>query len=90
MVQIGFNPTNYTVSEDMGGVTFFIEKQGTNERDVTVSFSTVDGNATGEIAMSPGSGDYDGSATGEIAQSPGSGDYDIDGRATGREATQVV
>ena len=53
----------------MGRVTFFIEKQGTNERDVTVSFSTVDGSATGEIAMSPGSGDYDvdGSATGKEA-----------------------
>ena len=53
----------------MGGVTFFIEKQGTNERNVTVSFSTVDWNATGEIALSPGSGDYDvdGSATGKEA-----------------------
>ena len=50
MVQIGFNPTNYTVSEDEGGVTFFIEKQGTNERDVTVSFSTVDGRANGKEA----------------------------------------
>ena len=50
MVQIGFNPTNYTVSEDEGRVTFFIEKQGTNERDVTVSFSTVDGSATGKEA----------------------------------------
>ena len=49
MVQIGFNPTNYTVSEDEGGVTFFIEKQGTSERDVTVSFSTVDGSATGKL-----------------------------------------
>ena len=69
MVQIGFNPTNYTVAEDMGRVTFFIEKQGTNERNVTVSFSTVDWNATGEIALSPGSGDYDvdGSATGKEA-----------------------
>ena len=64
MVQIGFNPTNYTVSEDMGRVTFFIEKQGTNERDVTVSFSTVNGSATDEIALSPGSGDC---ATGKEA-----------------------
>ena len=48
----------------MGTVTFFIEKQGTNERDVTVSFSTVDWNATGEIALSPGSGDC---ATGKEA-----------------------
>ena len=50
MVQIGFNPTNYTVSEDEGRVTFFIKKQGTNERDVTVSFSTFDGSATGKEA----------------------------------------
>ena len=33
----------------MGRVTFFIKKQGTNERDVTVSFSTVNGSATGEV-----------------------------------------
>ena len=64
MVQIGFNPTNYTVAEDMGRVTFFIEKQGTNERNVTVSFSTVNGSATDEVALSPGSGDC---ATGKEA-----------------------
>ena len=51
VVQIGFNPTDYTVSENMEWVTFFIEKKGTNERDVTVSFSTVDGNATGKVTM---------------------------------------
>ena len=38
------------MSEDLGGVTFFIEKQGTNERDVTVSFSTADSSATGKEA----------------------------------------
>ena len=38
------------MSEDVGGVTFFIEKQGTNERDVTVSFSTADNSATGKEA----------------------------------------
>ena len=48
----------------MEWVTFFIEKQGTNERDVTVSFSTVNGSATGEIALSPDSGDC---ATGKEA-----------------------
>ena len=66
MVQIGFNPTNYTVSEDEGRVTFFIQKQGTNEKSVTVSFSTADCCATGEIALNPGSGDYD-VATGKEA-----------------------
>ena len=66
MVQIGFNATDYTVSEDVGRVTFFIDKQGTNERDVTVSFSTADSSATGEIALIPGSGDYD-VATGKEA-----------------------
>ena len=54
------------MSEDVGGVTFFIEKQGTNERDVTVSFSTADSSVTGEIALNPDSGDYDG-ATGKEA-----------------------
>ena len=38
------------MSEDVGRVTFFIEKQGTNERDVTVSFSTVEGSATSKEA----------------------------------------
>ena len=66
MVQIGFNATDYNVSEDVGRVTFLIEKQGTNERDVTVSFSTADSSATGEIALNPVSGDYDG-ATGKEA-----------------------
>ena len=37
------------MSEGEGRVTFFIKKQGTNERDVTVSFSTVDGSATGKL-----------------------------------------
>ena len=66
MVQIGFNATDYNVSEDVGRVTFFIEKQGTNEKSVTVSFSTADSSATCEIALNPGSGDYDG-ATGKEA-----------------------
>ena len=52
----------------MGRVTFFIKKQGANERDVTVSFSTVDGNATDEIALNPGSGDYDGATGNEATQ----------------------
>ena len=50
-VMIGFNPTDYTVSEDGGIVTFFIQKVGSNERDVTVFFSTVDGSATGKTTM---------------------------------------
>ena len=50
-VMIGFNPTDYTVSEDGGSVTFFIQKIGSNERDVTVFFSTVDGSATGKTTL---------------------------------------
>ena len=38
------------MSEVVGRVTFFIEKQGTNERNVTVSFSTADSSATGKEA----------------------------------------
>ena len=50
-VKIGFNPTDYTVSEGGGSVTFLIEKIGSNERDVTVFFSTADGSATGKTTM---------------------------------------
>ena len=51
VVMVGFNPTDYTVSEGGGSVTFFVEKRGFNERSFTVFFSTVDGSATGMVML---------------------------------------
>ena len=48
-VTIGFNPTTYSVSEDLGSVSVAVSLlNGILARDVIVSLQTVDGMAVGE------------------------------------------
>ena len=47
MVEIGFDPTSYTVNEDDGTVTLIVQKTGENEIPVTVDISTFAGTAGG-------------------------------------------
>ena len=48
VVQVGFDPTAYTVNEDAGLVNLRIVKLTTAGIPVSVNLSTVDGSATGE------------------------------------------
>ena len=45
--EIGFDPSIYSVDEDAGVVTFYIQKKSNLNREVTVHFTTMDGTATG-------------------------------------------
>ena len=48
-VEIGFNPTTYSVSEDVGSVTVAVSLlSGVLARDVIVSLQTLNGTAMGE------------------------------------------
>ena len=47
MVEIGFDPTSYTVNEDNGTVTLIVQKTGENEIPVTVDISTSAASAGG-------------------------------------------
>ena len=47
VVEIGFDPTNYTVNEDNGTVILLVCKRGENEIPVTVDISTFAGTAEG-------------------------------------------
>ena len=50
MVTIGFNPTTYTVSEDVGSVNVAVSlRSGILARDVIVTLQTLDGTAMGEF-----------------------------------------
>ena len=46
-MEIGFDPTSYTVNEDNGTVILFVRKTGTNEIPVTVDISTSGDTAEG-------------------------------------------
>ena len=47
VVEIGFDPTCYTVNEDDGTVTLIVQKTGENEIPITVDISTSAGSAGG-------------------------------------------
>ena len=47
VVEIGFDPTNYTVIEDNGTVILLVHKIGENEINVTVHISTSGDTAEG-------------------------------------------
>ena len=47
VVDIEFDPTNYTVNEDDGTVILIVQKTGENEIPVTVDISTSTGSAGG-------------------------------------------
>ena len=47
VVEIGFDPTNYTVIEDDGTVILLVRKIGENEIPVTVNISTSGDTAKG-------------------------------------------
>ena len=47
VVEIGFDPTDYTVIEDDGTVILFVHKIGENEIPVTVNISTSSDTAEG-------------------------------------------
>ena len=51
MVEIEFNPTNYTVNEDDGTVILFVQKTGQSEIPITVDISTSAGSAGGMHAL---------------------------------------
>ena len=51
-VTIGFSPTTYTVSEDVGSVSVAISLlNGILARDVVVTMQTLDGTAMGEFLL---------------------------------------
>ena len=45
VVNVSFDPAMYTINEADGMVTLIIVKQGEIDRDITLSFSTIDGSA---------------------------------------------
>ena len=47
VVTIGFNPATYSVTEGAGSVDVTVAVQGSLERAVVVTLSTMDGTATG-------------------------------------------
>ena len=49
VVNIGFDPTDYTVNEETGEVTLTIVKLNATTTPVSVLFSTHNGTATGKI-----------------------------------------
>ena len=48
VIEIGFDPTFYTVNETDGTVRLRITKTGDNANDVSVTFTTQAGSASGE------------------------------------------
>ena len=50
-VTVEFDPTTYTVSESDHYPNFTVVKRGQTTLPVSVSFTTADGNATGESSL---------------------------------------
>ena len=51
VVEIGFDPTSYTMNEDSGTVILRVRKTGTNEIPVTVDISTSGDTAGGMYTL---------------------------------------
>ena len=51
-IMVGFESSEYSVSEEDGSITISVQKTGSSDVNVTVVFTTTDGNATGKALYS--------------------------------------
>ena len=51
-IMVGFESSEYSVSEEDGSITISVQKTGSSDVNVTVVFTTADGNATSKVLYS--------------------------------------